>query len=149
MRGRARARRRPRWTGALLGRAILLSCPRRSVGHELHERLTPMPRAKRRPSHPIIVSLLGSLLLLVVVGSQLVLVGDGWTLVVIAVGAPAAAVGCIWLTKRSMARGRTAEQMIEWWFDLPVIGRFLRFSDRMNSRMGRGSAIARCFAGEG
>ncbi len=70
---------------------------------------------------------------------QLIRGGDFRIVIALLLVAAVLTIATILLTRRSMARGRTAQQIIGWWFNLPIIGRFLRFGDAMNSRMGRGS----------
>jgi hypothetical protein len=87
----------------------------------------------------MVATIVGTLVLVLILGLQLVLAGDSRSVL------PAVGVGLlvtwasIWLTRRAIARGRSPQEIVDWWFRLPVIGRFLRFSDRLNSRMGRGS----------
>ena len=75
--------------------------------------------------------LLLGLVALVFCGVAFASVGEGIVFGALMVLALVVAVGSMWLTSRRLARGRTSEQMIQWWFDLPVLGPVLRLGDRM------------------
>ncbi len=95
---------------------------------------------KGRPSKVAVRSILGSLLLVVIAVAQLVLGGDARTVALLLIVGLLIAVLAIASTRRSMRRGKSAEQIIQRWYRLPLVGPLLRFGDRMNSHMGRGSA---------
>ena len=94
---------------------------------------------RRRLSRLQAWSIVGSLVLAATAAVQLVWAGDTRTVVILLAVAPLLVVAIILLTRRSMARGKSAPQIIDQWFHIPVVGPFLRFADRVNSRMGRGS----------
>jgi hypothetical protein len=93
---------------------------------------------KRRPTPAVVAAMVGSGVLVVLGAAKAAQDGDNWIWISILIGPPISAFS-IWLTKRKMAQGRTPEEIIGWWFTLPIIGRWFRFSDRVNHRMGHGS----------
>src|SRR5947209_4669346 len=97
------------------------------------------PGEVRRPSVVHVRSILGPLVLVAIAALQLVRQGQGLTVLLLIAAVPVIAVVSIALTRPSMARGRSVEEILDWWLNLPVVGPLFRFSDRLNHRMGRGT----------